>query len=115
MKKRISTLFSILSVLTLLFMSTLSHAHSGDAFDVEKAIHSGNHQALAEYYRAQATLQRKEAEKHKKMETIYITSQEKEVSYLSKHCVNLANETSKMAEIYEQLAQEEEKLAKKDR
>lgn len=70
MKKRISTLFSVLSVLSLLFVGTLSYAHSGDTFDVEKAIRSGSHQALAEYYRAQATLQRKEAEKHKKMETI---------------------------------------------
>jgi hypothetical protein len=114
MQKKISLLLSTLSVLTLLFMGTFSHAHGESAFDVQKAIKAGDHKGLAEYYRAEAATYRQLAQKHKKMEITYFeANKESETTYLPKHCAELVTKSNEMAAIYEKLAKAEEELSKK--
>jgi hypothetical protein len=89
------------------------HAQSG-SFDVEKAIAAGDHKGLAEYYQSQAEAQRKIAAMHDKMKTAYRNTH---VHYkgienvLAGHCGDLKFEALKMAEQYDALAKQEEKLA----
>ncbi|KAB2839744.1 hypothetical protein F9K50_07045 [bacterium] len=83
-------------------------------FDVEKAIAAGDHKSLAEYYRGQAAAYRQQAQKHKKMEVTYVEAQEYwGTTYLPKHCAELVKKSNEMAELYEKLAQAEEKLSMK--
>lgn len=85
------------------------------AFDVEKAIAAGDHQALAEYYRSQAEAQREIAKRHGQMRTDY---RKTHVHYkgientLSGHCGTLRYQALKAAEQYDAMAKIEEKLAK---
>lgn len=117
MKKRITSLLSALSILSILLIGAVSsQVRAEQSFDVEKAISSGDHKGLAEYYRSKAEEQRKIAEMHEKMKTSYKNTH---VHYkgsenaLATHCGNLQIKAREMADQYDKLAQEEEKLAGK--
>ncbi len=107
-----------ISLLALTFAltstSTVPTAFAQQKFDVEKAISSGDHKGLAEYYKAQAEEQRKIAAMHDKMKVAY---RQTHVHYkgiendLAGHCGDLKFEALKMAEQYDKLAAQEEKLA----
>lgn len=109
---RVSLFFLFALVLSTYTISTV-HAQSG-SFDVEKAISAGDHKGLAEYYKSQAEAQRKIAEMHQKMKTAY---RDTHVHYkgsenvLAGHCGNLRLQALKMADQYDALAKQEEKLA----
>jgi hypothetical protein len=86
------------------------------AFDVEKAIASGDHKGLAEYYKDQADAQRKIADMHDKMKISYRESHihhKGTENVLAGHCGNLKFQALKMAEQYDAMAKEEGKLAEK--
>lgn len=95
------------------FTISNARAQSG-SFDVEKAIAAGDHKGLAEYYKSQAEAQRQIAAMHDKMKTSYRNTH---VHYkgtenvLAGHCGDLKFEALKMAEQYDALAKQEEKLA----
>ena len=95
------------------FRPNLLHAQT--SFDADKAIAAGDHKGLAAYYKSQAEAQRKIAEMHKKMKTSY---RDTHVHYkgtenaMATHCGNLQLQAEKMAEQYDALAAQEEKLAK---
>jgi hypothetical protein len=114
MKKLLSlSLLSLIIVLALSIHST-SAVSADQPFDVEKAIASGDHKGLADYYKTQAEAQRKIAEMHDKMKTEY---RESHVHYkgtenvMAGHCGNLKFKALKMAEQYDDMAKQEEKLA----
>lgn len=104
-----------LLLLTLVF-SLSSFAQAETSMDVEKAISSGDHKGLAEYYKSQAEAQRKTVEMHKNMKKTYTGQHAHYKGYenvLAGHCGNLQFQAAKMADQYDALAQEEEKLAAK--
>ncbi len=115
MKNKIALLFSALSVLAMLSV-WVAPIHAEQTFDVVKSIAAGNHKGLAEYYRTQAEEQKRITKMHDKMKTEYRTSY---VHYkgtenvLAGHCGNLQLKSREMAEEYEKLAQEEDKLGNK--
>lgn len=116
MKNRSS--FKILIALLLVLGGSVSLASmaSAQAFDMDKAISSGDHKGLADYYKSQAEAQRKTVEMHKKMKTSY---RESHVHYkgtenvLAGHCGNLQFQAAKMADQYDALAKQEDRLATK--
>ncbi|MBZ0123382.1 MAG: hypothetical protein K8F31_05805 [Roseovarius sp.] len=83
-------------------------------FDVEKAIAGGDHKGLAEYYKSQAEAQRKTAEMHDQMKIAYRNSHvhyKGSENVMASHCGDLKFQALKMAEQYDALAKQEEKLA----
>lgn len=115
-KRKTFSLFSILFVLCTVFFWKTSGAHAVMPFDMEKAIASGDHKGLAEYYRSQATEQKKIAEMHDKMKTEYRNTHVHYKGFenvMAGHCGNLSFKAREMAEQYEKLAEQEEKLANK--
>lgn len=107
---------SVALLFALVFSTfTISTVHAQtSSFDMEKAIAAGDHKGLAEYYESQAEAQRKIAEMHQKMKTAYRNTH---VHYKgiknvqAGHCGNLKFQALKMAEQYDALAKQEEKLA----
>ncbi|GEM_PF-3450028 len=93
-------------------MSSVTYAQP--AFNVQKAIAAGDHKGLAEYYQSQADAQRKIAAMHDDMKVAYRNTY---VHYkgtenvLAGHCGNLKLQALKMADQYDALAAQEEKLA----
>lgn len=85
-------------------------------FDVGKAIAAGDHKGLADYYKAQADLYRKKAEEHDAMMADYKKGHAyykgMENSFQA-HCEKLKKDALSMAEKYNAMAAEEEKLIKK--
>lgn len=85
-------------------------------FDVQKAIADGDHQGLAEYYKAQAEKYRQKAAKHDTMAADYKKSY---VHYkgmentMQTHCVGLKAKALETAKQYDEMAKAEEKLAGK--
>lgn len=116
MKNRSS--FKIFIALLLVLGGSVSLAPMARAqtFDADKAILSGDHKGLAEYYKSQAEAQRKTVAMHKKMKASY---HESYVHYkgsenvMTGHCGNLQLQAEKMAEQYDALAQKEQSLATK--
>ncbi len=113
MKKRVILFLSALAILFVLSNGVSPTVYADQSFDVEKAIATGNHKSLADYYQTQAALSRQTAEKHKNRAKVYIDFHEKENSSLSEHCSNLSHQATAMAIEYDKLVQEEEKLANK--
>lgn len=111
-KKLAGSLF-ILSMVFAVILPIAKADHK--SINVEKAISKGDHKALAEYYRSQADAQKKIAEMHDEMKTEY---RKTHVHYkgientLAGHCGNLKSQALKMANEYETLAKEEEKMIK---
>lgn len=115
MKNKIASLLSALSVLAMLSV-WVAPVHAEQTFNVEKAIAAGNHKGLADYYHSQAEEQKKITEMHDKMKTEYRTSHvhyKGSENVLAGHCGNLQLKSREMAEEYEKLAQQEERLANK--
>lgn len=84
--------------------------------NVEKAINSGDHQALAAYYRGKAVEQKKMADIHEQMKTEYKNSHvhyKGMESSLASHCEKMKKNALKLAEEYEELAKKEEKAMTK--
>jgi hypothetical protein len=108
---RISIFFLFALVISSYAISTV---YAQSTFDVDKAIASGDHKGLAEYYKAQAEAQRNVAAMHDKMKTAYRDSH---VHYkgsdnvMAGHCGDLKFQALKSAELYDALAKQEEKLA----
>ncbi len=114
--------------LPLLLFSVIHTAHAADTpkpstsaaapamteFDVKKAIASGDHVGLAKYYKEQAEIYRQKAASHENMHKDYKTSH---VHYkgmennFAAHCSILKENALKTAKNYDELAEQEEKLA----
>lgn len=82
-------------------------------FNPQEAIEQGDHRALANYYRSLAEEQRRVADMHQTMKTNYRNTH---VHYkgientLAGHCGALQRKALQMAEYYDRLAAQEEKL-----
>lgn len=114
MKKVVSFSLLLLFVLAVgSFKPNMIHAQA--SFDVEKAIAAGDHKGLADYYKSQAEAQRKIVDMHKKMKKNYSGNHAHYKGYenvLAGHCGSLQFQAEKMAEQYDALAAQEEKLVK---
>lgn len=115
MKKILSISFLMFFVLTLAaFQSASVYAQAN--FDVQKAIASGDHKGLAEYYKSQAEAQRKIAGMHDAMRADYGKDHvhyKGSENVMTGHCMNLKLQALKSADEYDALAAQEEKLAAK--
>ena len=93
---------------------TISNVHAqSSSFDVDKAIAAGDHKGLAEYYKSQAEAQRTIAAMHDKMKTAYRNTHvhyKGSENVMAGHCGDLKFQALKMAEQYDALAKQEEKL-----
>ena len=85
-------------------------------FDVSKAIAAGDHQGLADYYKAEADRYRKKAADHEAMMADYKSTHAykkgMENSFQA-HCTKLKADALDMAEKYDALAKQEQDLVKK--
>lgn len=117
MKKRITLFLSVLSVLGIFSIGNIHSLKAAEpSFNIEKAITAGDHKSLAEYYHAQANEQKKIAEMHQKMKTEYRDTHVHYKGYenaMAGHCNNLQLKAQEIADQYEELAKQEEKLIKK--
>lgn len=107
--------YTIVALFILSSGLALGARAQAQSFDVDKAISTGDHKGLAEYYKSQAEAQRNIAAMHDKMKVAY---RESHVHYkgsenvMAGHCGDLKFEALKAAEQFDALAKQEEKLAK---
>lgn len=106
-KKRILYLIS-LSVLLAVSAPLLLTA--GEPFDVNKAISTGDHKGLVEYYRSQMAAEKKAAEFHDQMRREYAKSTAPHAHLQVLHCEKLYLLSLKQAQTYEWLTIQEERL-----
>ncbi len=107
-----NTIFRLLFLIFLIFPMTQKPptVHADAPFDVKKAISAGDHRGLAEYYRAQATAERKAAERHDQMRLEYQKSAAPHAHNLVLHCHELYLLSLKQAKTYDWLTIQEERL-----
>lgn len=117
MKKKTLQVVFLFSIFTFGLLGMHLNAQATMPFDPQKAVASGDHKALAEYYRSLAQEQKNVAEMHKKMKATY-----KEGNYahykgyenaMDTHCYNLIHKSLEMSAEYEKMAQMHEEMAKK--
>jgi hypothetical protein len=106
--------FVILVFVSVLGLSKPCLVNAEAQFNVEQAISAGNHQALSKYYRSQAEAQKALAETHDKMRISYQNSpshyNSADAHMMAGHCEDLRVQALKMAELYNNLAIQEERL-----
>ena len=116
MKNIISKSLPYLMLALLMNVGSIQTSFAQQTFDVNKAIAAGDHQGLADYYKAQAEVYRQKAAAHDTMHADYKKSH---VHYkgmentFSAHCATLKEDALKTANQYDAMAKEEEALAKK--
>lgn len=94
--------------------ATASQAPASAPFDLKAAIAAGDHQGLANYYKAEAEAYRQKAAMHENMRMEYgrTSAHYKGMeNTFATHCSSLKAEAEKTAKDYDQLAKEEETLA----
>ena len=71
------------------------------------------HQEIADWYKARAADEKKQAEEHRKMATAYVGSKAAYADQMHKHCDKLTALHEKLAKQYDMLAAEHEAAASK--
>ncbi len=111
MKKILSFSFLVFVVFAL---AAFQNVHAQANFDVQKAIASGDHKGLADYYKSQADAQRKIADMHDAMRANYGKDHvhyKGSENVMTGHCMNLKGQALKSADEYDALSAQETKLA----
>ncbi len=102
--------------LTLIFISgadIISTVGAEPQFDVIKKITEGDHRTLAQYYRSQAEIQRRLINTHDKMRIAYENNRvyynQEDAHIMVGHCEDLKVQALKMANLYDNLAIQEQR------
>jgi hypothetical protein len=114
MKKKLCLALASLALFFAAGMQIAGSAETSGKFDVKAAIAAGDHQGLANYYKAQAESFRQEAAMHENMKMEYGRTSahyKGQENTFSTHCAALKDDAEKMAAKYDEMAKEEEKLA----
>lgn len=85
--------------------------------DVPRSINAGDHQALADYYRAEAKALEDLSSQHERMRDLYQKNHDHynrdQYQTMAHHCEDLRLQALQMSYQYEALAKQEEKLAQR--
>jgi hypothetical protein len=106
-------LFGTLSLSPMLSLAAEEGGHSLEQLAVEMVHTAEQHLALARHYHAKAEEARAEARRHQSMGSSYGGGKFTQRQMMQRHCENLSEKYTGMADDYDALAQLHEEEAKK--